>query len=527
MRIDSLLVERDIIRRVLKGRNIPDVYLETRFPLPREGESHVTFLKRTVSAVRRLVRNHMPEDEAERLRFIAEMLGIEESDIVVLGARERGTPIERLVAEAFGEEPDDEAIRLVMATLEPGAVGENRVVRLPYPEPHEDYTDVHAHLYRRMRPAYHRTARKFRHSEGGYHPIVDLESYLAEASLLRALRRYVEEEPERLPQALFEWRLRGGAVDIGNLSDEAVKTLAKMAPAYGVGTVTGRWSNDAWTRLLSAYAEEGGDVFAAGSFRDPLRGLAPLVIKFATDLADLRERVKDAMAERAEYATAFQTKKHIPQTHQARMEDNRFLDVYGYVELDEDVDLEKFTAIEADLVRFVEATGMRPAPDHAFRVRRLGRYKAAGIYFSAYKTTAFDLRHPSSFGHEWMHQVDFTALDGKTVSETARFQPLYMRYREVVSEAIKGLPKDDPVGKAWRGSTKYNRDYYLKKTEVFARLGELYLAEVVGDNSLLQRDGELRDSPVHPDDPVTMDLVRTYFGELFGKISPVDNQNVS
>lgn len=508
MRIDSLLVERDIIRRVLKGRNIPDVYLETRFPLPREGESHVTFLKRTVSAVRRLVRNHMPEDEAERLRFIAEMLGIEEADIILKGDR------------------DDGATRLVMATLAPASVGQG-VVRLPYPEPHENYTDVHAHLYRRMRPAYHRTARKFSHSDGGYHPIVDLESYLAEASLLRALRRYVEEEPERLPQALFEWRLRGGAVDIGNLSDEAVKTLAKMAPSYGVGTVTGRWSNDAWTRLLSVYAEEGGDVFAAGSFRDPLRGLAPLVIKFATDLADLRERVKDAMAERAEYATAFQTKKHIPQTHQARMEDNRFLDVYGYVELDEDVDLEKFTSIEEDFIRFVEATGMRPAPDHAFRVRRLGRYKAAGIYFSGYKTTAFDLRHPSSFGHEWMHQVDYTALDGKTVSETARFQPLYMRYREVVEETIKGLPKDDPVGKAWRGSTKYNRDYYLKKTEVFARLGELYLAEVVGDNSLLQRDEELRDSPVHPDDPVTMDLVRTYFGELFGKISPVDNQNVS
>lgn len=510
MRIDSLLVEREVVRRVLKGRHIPDVFLETRFPLPKEGESQKTFIKRTVSAVRRLIRKHMPEDEPSRLRFIADMLGIEESDIVLKGPGE------------------DTPSRLVMAMLE-NKPGEDRILRLPYPEAHERYGDVHTHLFRRVRSSYHRTARKFRYSDHEYSPVVDLESYLAEASLMRALRRYAGEEPERLPQALFEHRSDGVRIDVGGLSEEATKALVRMAPSYGVEVATGRWSNSSWTKVLSAYAERDGDVFGAGSFRDPFYGLAPLITKFATELADLRERAKDAMAERAEYATVFQTKKHIPRAHQERMEANRFLDVYGYVELDEDVDLEKFTALEADLVRFIEATGMVPAPDHSFRVRRLGRHKAAGMYFPYFKTTVFDLRHPSSFGHEWMHQVDHTALDGKTVSEGARFQPLYARYREAVEAAVKALPDGDAFGVTWRGSSKFNHDYYLKKTEAFARLGEVYLAQVVGDNSLLMKRGDLETSPVHPTDPVTVRLVRTFFDDLFEEISgrDVDKRTVS
>lgn len=510
MRIDSLLVEREVIRHVLKGRHIPDVFLETRFPLPKEGETQTTFVKRTVSAVRRLIRKHMPEDEPSRVRFIADMLGIEEADLVL-------------------KEPnEDTGARLVMRMVEEKP-GKERVLRLPYPEPHERYEDVHTHLYRRVRPSYHRTARKFRHLDHAFSPVVDLESYLAEASLLRALRRYAGEEPERLPQALFENRSDGERVDVGGLSEEATKTLVRMAPSYGVEVVTGRWSNTAWTKVLSAYAEADGDVFAAGSFRDPFRGLAPLITKFAIELADLRERAKDAMAERAEYATVFQTKKHIPRTHQARMEANRFLDVYGYVELDEDVDLEKFTAIEEDLARFVRATAMPPAPDHAFRVRRLGRHKAAGLYFPAFKTTVFDLRHPSSFGHEWMHQVDFTALDGKTVSEGARFQPLYARYRKMVEGAVGALPATDAFAMTWRGSSKYNHDYYLKKTEAFARLGEVYLGQFVGDNSLLKTQADLEASPVHPTDPVTVRLVCDFFDDLFTEFTKisVDNRTVS
>lgn len=498
MRIDSLEVHKEIVNSVLKGRHIPSIFVETKFPEYVPGEKDKTYVKKTVSAVRRLIRKYMPMEKEERVAYIAGILGLNPDEVIV---------------EALNRDLHEHQI--VMGTSKLTAC-EDLILRLPFPRQEDGYKHVYLHFYDKVKPSYHRTVRKYRRVDMDYVPIADLESYLAEAMLLQAIRHYVSEDKGRLCTALFDYSLKGDTLDVRYYSEEAAAMLELMMPDYKVEKVVPRKTGMA--HAFKGYATGNLDV-EGGDFRAPFRELVPLLIALAGEVVDVRNLIKDAAVEKATYAKAFQTKKHIPRTHSERMEDNRFLDVYGYVELDEDVDLAKFDVIEQNFVDFVHAVGMPTAKDHSFRVKRLGNYRAAGVYFSGYKATIFDIRHPQAFGHEWMHQVDYTFRGtGRNVHEESEFHPLYVRYKRMVEQAIEMADSSNPLKSEWKGSTKYNRNYYMKKTEVFARLGEVYLSTIVSDeNSLIQRRVELEESLVHPTDEGTEQMVVAYFDRLFRK----------
>lgn len=512
MRIDSLEIKRETVRRFTKGRHIPDVFLETKFPEMKPGEGADRFIKRTVSAIRRLVRANIPREPEERIAYVAEMLGISASDI-----------------ECREHDESRESDRLISATTKREHDAPHLVIRVPYPVQHQHYEHVYLHLYRKMKPSYHRTARKFRSSNDGYVPIADLESYMAEVSLLKALDHYVKEDKGRLIHALFNHYYRDGKLQLEWLSDDVAKALERYAPMYGVEDIIRKPEHVIQNSVYASYIDGTIDVMTHGSFRSPFIELAPLIISFVNDIHDVRNLVKDASIEKANYAKAFQTKKHIPESHLQKMADNRFLDIFGYVELDEDVDLERFETIEQQFVDFVEATGMPESKDHDFRIKRLGNYRAAGVYFAGFQSTVFDIRHPHAFGHEWMHQIDYTwGEDGRNVHQESRFQPLYVRYVQEVERAVQDADETDPIKKEWSGSNKYNRSYYLKKTEVFARLGEVYLSTLIeDDNSLVKTKEELKESHVHPTDPMTVRLVVDYFDELFERRILKKDQKIS
>lgn len=497
MRIDSLEVHKDIVKKVMEGRHLPDVFLETKFPDRIPGEKTSTYIKKTVSAVRRLVRKRMPEERGERVAYIADMLGLDPSEVVI-------EPLDR----------DSFAHQIVMGTCTV-TNSADLIVRIPFPVHDEKYQYVYLHLYDKMKPSYHRTVRKYSRVEMDYIPVADLESYLAEHALLKAIQHYVSEDPGRIKMALFDYSIEGDTLNVRYYSEEAAKMLEAMMPDYGIEKLVSRKAGASYA--FKDYATGKLDVMA-GDFRAPFREIVPLLIALAGEVVDVRNLIKDAAISMAAYAKAFQTKKNIPKAHLERMRDNAFLKVYGYVELDEDVDLDKFSVIEANLFDFVRATGMQKADDHSFRVKRLGNYKAAGIYFSGHNATIFDLRHPQAFGHEWMHQIDYTLRGtGRNVHEESEFHPLYVRYQQLVEQAIEQAGDDEPIKSSWKGSTKFNRSYYMKKTEVFARLGEVYLSTVVDDsNSLVQPRTELESSLVHPTDEVTERLVVDFFQKLFG-----------
>lgn len=224
-----------------------------------------------------------------------------------------------------------------------------------------------------------------------------------------------------------------------------------------------------------------------------------VVEEFIRHVTGIKEKTTAEYKERSEYAKAFQTKKNIKQTHLEKMKNNAFLSKYGEVELDNDVDLEKFSIVEESFKELCENFPVPSSKDYQFRIKKLGKHRAAGIFFPYHRNTIFDLNHPDSYVHELFHQIDHMLADGlfeDYYSETLTFRPLFDEYKKIVRKAVYQLPKSHPLKTEWEGSSKFNQAYYFKPTEVFARCGEIYMAKKGIDNSLLKTQKELEESSV-------------------------------
>ena len=92
----------------------------------------------------------------------------------------------------------------------------------------------------------------------------------------------------------------------------------------------------------------------------------------------------------------------------------------------------------------------------AFKIRKLGNYKASGIYFSGVNTIAVDCRfgnHFASAKHEEVHRIDISSQLNK-----------YGRYSLVNDLSHYFSPRVKDLDKS---------DYYLKDVELIARAGEI------------------------------------------------------
>lgn len=201
------------------------------------------------------------------------------------------------------------------------------------------------------------------------------------------------------------------------------------------------------------------------------------------------------------YAKSYQQKKNIPQKVISAMEASEFNNSFGYVEFDELVDLDKINIIQKQYQVFKD-TYFRDLDikDNAIRFRRLGNHKAAGLYYPFLKCLCVDIHNPSSLIHEFGHLLDFE-LGGMFhgLSSRAEFRNVRNRY--------EFLLRSNPSIAEQKG--KYNLDYFLEPTEIFARSFEVYMAKCMEmDNSLLPDSF----SEVYPiSDETYMEAVKTYF----------------
>ena len=160
-------------------------------------------------------------------------------------------------------------------------------------------------------------------------------------------------------------------------------------------------------------------------------------------------------------ATVYEDKKNRDPAHDAAGRASRFAADFGRVEVDDSVDLDKFSKISreyGEYRRLLPASSVKPD----LRFRLTGRHRATGVYtmLGGRRNIAVDPRSPSSFTHEWFHHLDFSSVDGGQLSRDPEFKAIVSHYRETVDrEAMKGT---DP-------------DRYLAPTEIFARAGELWM----------------------------------------------------
>lgn len=182
-------------------------------------------------------------------------------------------------------------------------------------------------------------------------------------------------------------------------------------------------------------------------------------------------------------ASAWQTKKNINKETREIMEKTSLKNYFGFVELDNEVDLTLFVQFEQEMTRIhavLPKTG-NVVPD--LRLRKLGNHKALGMYVPGNHTIAIDFRDTSdaiggvgiqSFVHEYGHALDYGHGNGQLLSMTEEFKEIVTRYRDNLSLSASTTY----VGK--------KADYYGTPTEVFARSFELYLSEAGFASALIK-----------------------------------------
>ena len=242
-------------------------------------------------------------------------------------------------------------------------------------------------------------------------------------------------------------------------------------------------------------------------------------------LCELLERVCDiyitekqtyemANALKKESAKVYQTKKNISLKCQRAMISSGFNEYFGYVEIDDECDLDKFGVVEQQFKSLSKLLFRgRKNAEVSIRFRKLGRHHAAGLYFPSIKCLAVDVRNTDSLSHEYFHMLDH---EYGNVSGGYMFSKVRERYKTCLLAALD-KPENSEKKEFLKKKTKYDLNYYLTPTEVFARCGELYLTKVKKvNNSLVKPDEEL--SFAYPEDEKLIELISAFFDEFLKTI---------
>lgn len=218
-------------------------------------------------------------------------------------------------------------------------------------------------------------------------------------------------------------------------------------------------------------------------------------------------------------ATCYMTKKNIPQKTLSAMESSILNDIFGYIEYDEMCDLGKLSQMEEEIKGITSE--LFPYVDSktvSLRVRRLGKHKAAGLYFPFLRCLCVDVQSPSSFMHEYGHMMDY--LFGN-LSDVEKHKDFVSLYRAYVNHLIRNA--SDPL---LQRTGKYGFDYYREPTEVFARCFEIYLLDILHVNSSLLKPKE-EEAVVYPRDARMLSLIESYFKPLLARLEAEHRKEVA
>lgn len=242
------------------------------------------------------------------------------------------------------------------------------------------------------------------------------------------------------------------------------------------------------------------------------------MLREAFDIYQYEERLKSMSGD---YARTYMTKKNIPKKILNFMDNNNFLNMFGFVEADADCELEKLNILSNEFKELSTKLFLPKVENHSLRFRKLGKLKALGVYYPGHNTLAVDLDGVSSFIHEMFHMIDFS---NDILSLDSKFKPLLDKYRLLMDLEVEKLGPEHATYKAWFSSkSKYSRAYYRANEEAFARMGEIYVTDILKINSSFSKT---QYNEIHyPKDETLLELIKNYYDELFiiikNKFEPV------
>ena len=208
-------------------------------------------------------------------------------------------------------------------------------------------------------------------------------------------------------------------------------------------------------------------------------------------------------------ASVWQTLKNHTRINSESSLKSGFTNYFRFVEFDHDCDL---TMVEEDFYKDFETVvetylgGWRDM-DCEIRIRKLGRHKAAGLFFPELWCLCVDLRSPNSLMHEYGHLYDYAHGE---LSRKWEFFKLRECYSELLKEACKGKEGE------MFGSSKYDLGYYLTPTEVFARCFEMWLTRSLRVNNNVVKPDRGK-AFAYPESAELSRLIEDYFDREFGR----------
>lgn len=221
-----------------------------------------------------------------------------------------------------------------------------------------------------------------------------------------------------------------------------------------------------------------------------------------------QEILMETQNKNTSYATSFMTKKNINKKTQQAMEESTIKSKnIKYVEIDNDVDLEKFRLVEQDFENFVDKLpDLREPVD--LRFRKLGNhsskdYKVMGIYFPNFKSIAVDLDSTNSFVHEYGHALDYDLASPNYLTKSSEdsFKNIVLKYRETY--LAHALDEDKKI-----------MTYFFTPPEIFARGFEQYMKTKGVSNRLTDSQERSGHMPFNQNAQLLEETIN-YFEKLF------------
>lgn len=294
--------------------------------------------------------------------------------------------------------------------------------------------------------------------------------------------------------------------------------VSKKVPADYTGTaedlikfmgvlVTRKYlTNDGYAYLFSSpEREKFSSSNAAGKYYPQAKWISDYISKLYEREQNNILTQKYVKTEESTYSKVYMTKPRISQEKLAVMEDNPFLKSgFRFVELDDDIDLEKFHVIakewDGKWSKILPKTGKAPE----LRFRKLGQHRANGIYFPTLLCICVDIRSVDSFIHEYAHHIDFNAPEMISLSE--EFLPFITAYRRNV---------DNLSGESYVAKKK---EYYNTPTEIFARASELYFRfnPKFGDTSFLKKKSDYTSQDEYKCFGKDLEPLMAYMNTIYG-----------
>lgn len=228
---------------------------------------------------------------------------------------------------------------------------------------------------------------------------------------------------------------------------------------------------------------------------------------------------------KSDYAKSFMTKKNIPEKILSVMQDNKFLEEFKMLELDETTDIPIFRKIEKEYICLKNSLKLNNILDCEIdlRFRLLGQHKAAGLYYPG-KCICIDLKSPSSFIHELGHHIDFKfGTAGLKLSNSKNFRELSREYKSLYLKAIDSLDDDNSS----KNFLIRKKSYYFTPTEIFARCFELYLTKLKSLKSSFTKE-DFKINWGYPELTESFrSLILNYFDGLIKEINLYVKENIN